>query len=227
VVSGLRRPLHCLERRKPLSQALELLVDRRIGNVGLAPSDLEPLVGAELCLRAYADLDRELERLALAGQLAELQLGLAHRRDPGAIERVHVPAPERAVNGLVDDGLAPEPADHHRRGHLPLAKAGDPHLSAQLHGRLLHSTLDLLGRHLGVDADARLGQLRDVRLDPGHPGPDDSLTNMLSRIGGRIVTSPLAFLIAGVVDVVAYTLGSLRRRLASKRSDTWQWQQKS
>jgi hypothetical protein len=38
---------------------------------------------------------------------------------------------------------------------------------------------------------------------------DDSLTPMLSRL----VTSPVAFFVAGVIDVCAYVLQMARRRL--------------
>jgi len=34
---------------------------------------------------------------------------------------------------------------------------------------------------------------------------------MPSRLLGRVVTSPIAFLIGGIVDFVIYAIGSLRR----------------
>jgi hypothetical protein len=39
---------------------------------------------------------------------------------------------------------------------------------------------------------------------------------MLRRIGGRLVTSPLAFFLAGLIDVLGYWLEVLRRALKSK-----------
>ena len=52
-------------------------------------------------------------------------------------------------------------------GTLPLRKPGIAQLAAELARGLLDAALDLLGGHLGLDADARLGQLGDGGLD-GH-----------------------------------------------------------
>ena len=170
VVARLRGALDGVERRQPVAQPVDLLVDLRIVDMGLAPADLEALVLAELRDRADADLDRELERLPFGGQLVrDIELGLADRRDPGAVDRVRVPAPERAPDGLVEHRLAAEPADHDRRRHLALAKPGHAHLAAELARGLLDAPLDLLGSDLRLDAHARLGQLGDVCLDAiGH-----------------------------------------------------------
>ncbi len=35
---------------------------------------------------------------------------------------------------------------------------------------------------------------------------------MASRMAGRLLTSPIAFLAAGIADVLLYALGALRRR---------------
>ena len=149
---------------------LDLLVDLRLLDVGLATADLETLVLAELGGRAHADLDRELERLPFGGKLVrDVELGLSDGRDPGAVDRVGVPAPERAPDGLVEDRLAAEPTDHDRRRHLALAESRDAHLAAELARGLLDAPLDLLGRDFRLDAHARLGQLRDVGFDAaGH-----------------------------------------------------------
>jgi hypothetical protein len=37
---------------------------------------------------------------------------------------------------------------------------------------------------------------------------------MASRLAGRALTSPIAFLVAGIADVVLYAVGAARRRLA-------------
>jgi hypothetical protein len=39
---------------------------------------------------------------------------------------------------------------------------------------------------------------------------------VFSRVAGRLLTGPLAFFVAGVVDVLAYAAGSLRRRMRSR-----------
>ena len=142
----------------------------RIIDVGLAPSDFESLVLTQLGLRADADLDREGQRLAVSRQVADVEVGVAHRADARGVDRVDVPAAERAAQRLVQHRLATEPADHHWRRHLSLAEAGDAHLAAELASRILDAALDLFGRHLGLDAHARFGELGDVGLDGRHDG---------------------------------------------------------
>jgi hypothetical protein len=170
VVAVLGGALDGVERRQAVAQLLDLLVDLLLLDVGLATADLETLVLAELGDRAHADLDRELERLSFGGKLVrDVELRLSDGRDPGAVDRVGVPAPERAPDGLVEDRLAAEPTDHDRRRHLALTESRDAHLAAELARGLLDAPLDLLGRDFRLDAHARLGQLRDVGFDAaGH-----------------------------------------------------------
>jgi hypothetical protein len=40
---------------------------------------------------------------------------------------------------------------------------------------------------------------------------------MASRLAGRVLTSSIAFLAAGMVDVLLYALGAPRRRARAKR----------
>jgi hypothetical protein len=47
--------------------------------------------------------------------------------------------------------------------------------------------------------------------------PDDSLTTMLSTLAGRLVTSPVAFLIAGLLDLSGFWLGWAWRRAGLRR----------
>ena len=65
------------------------------GDLELGLADLEPLVVAELGLRADADLDRELERLALGGRLAHVELRVADRGDAAVEQRPLVPLRQR------------------------------------------------------------------------------------------------------------------------------------
>jgi len=176
VVAGRRRPLHRVERREAVAQAVDLLVDRLLLDMGLAAPDLEALVRAELGRRPDADLDRERERLALTGEIADVELRLADGDDAGAVDRVDVPVRERFTQRLVEHRFAPQPPDHDRRWDLPLTEPGDTHLPSELARSLLDAALDLLGRHFGVDLDARLGELGDVGFHGcwrGH-APDDS-----------------------------------------------------
>src|SRR3954454_23329908 len=113
-----------LQARRPLAQRFELALDRLVAGARLAAGDLDALVRAERRLRAHADLDREAERLALAGQVPHVQLRLADRADAGGLDRVEVPAPDLAADRFVDDGLAAHALDDGRPRYLAVAEAG-------------------------------------------------------------------------------------------------------
>ncbi len=137
---------------------------------GSRRGDLEAAVLAQLGLRKHADLDRELERLPLRGQLAEVELGIADGHDPGALDRVGVPARERVADGFLEHGLAPDALDHQRRGHLPAAKAGELQLAPELARLALQPALHLAGGNLHLQAHARVAELGDRRLQLGRLG---------------------------------------------------------
>ena len=172
VVAVLGRALHGLERREPVAQAARSRrrsaprrpgaragrprgpCTRRAWRAGRTPISIE-----------------NCERLPLGRQLAGTSSsGSPTGAIPALVDRVRVPAPERAPQRLVEDRLAAEPADHDRRRHLALAEAGHAHLAAELARGLLDAALDLLGRDLRLDAHARLGQLGDACLDAGGHG---------------------------------------------------------
>ena len=154
MVAALGGALDGVQGGQPVAQRLDLLVDRRLVDGRLAATDLQALVLAELGLRAHADLDREGQRLALAGQVADVEVGLADRGDAGPVDRVDVPAAQRAAQRLVEHRLAAELADHDGRRNLALAKAGNAQLAAELAGGLLDAALDFVGGHLGLHAHA-------------------------------------------------------------------------
>ena len=147
---------------KPSRRRSTSVVDRLLGDLDLGPADLEPLVLAELGRRAHRDLDRERELLALAGQLADVELRVADRVDPELEQRPLVPLGQRVAQRLLDHRLAPDPLDHQLRRHLALAKAG--HLQ------------------LAGEADARRGRpaLRSPRRS--------TATSILTRESGSSVT---------------------------------------
>ena len=165
VVAVRCRALDGLECGEAVAQRLEFPVDRRVVDMRLAASDLETLVGTERGDGAHSDLDRERQRLALGGQIADVELGLADGHDPGAVDCVDVPAAERAAKRFVEHRLAAEAADHHRWRDLPLAESRDSHLPPELARCLLEAALNLLRGHLRVDADARFRKLGDACLD--------------------------------------------------------------
>src|SRR5206468_509443 len=92
------RLLDRLQSRGALAQRLELGVDARRVDLGLAAAELQALVVAELGGRAHADLEVELQRLALLGRdlrlhantrLGQVGDGRPHRRRtiPSAVVR--------------------------------------------------------------------------------------------------------------------------------------------
>ena len=156
-----RGALDGLEPAGALAQPLDLGVDGLVGGGRVALGDLEALVVAERRGRADADLDREGQRLPRGGELAEVELRLAHRDDRRRVDGGGVPAADRVAHRLVEHGLAADALDHDGRGRLPGAEAGDADRAGERAGGLLDALLDLGGGHLGLDADARLGQLGD------------------------------------------------------------------
>src|SRR4051794_295468 len=169
-VAALGGPLDRLELRRAVPELLDLGVDRLVGGLGLAPPDLELLVLPERGLGAHADLDREAQRLALARPVGDVEVRLSDGNDLGRTDGGRVPHGDRVTHGLVEHGLAPDALDDHRRRDLAGPEARDPHAAAELTRRLVDALLDLRGRHLGLDADARLRQLGDGGGDVGSHG---------------------------------------------------------
>ena len=153
-VAALGLAVDGVELGRALAQLLQLLVDHGVLHAGLALLDLEPLVLAELGLRAHADLDRELQRLALLGELAQVHVRLADRDDARVVDRRPVPDAERFADRLVDDGLTADALDDDWRGRLTGTKARDADVAGEELGRLGHTTLDLGRADFGVDAYA-------------------------------------------------------------------------
>ena len=102
----------------------------------------------------------------MRGQLAEVDLGVADGHDPGALQRVHVPAPRacrarppraRPRGRPAGSRAAPAPCRGGSRG----ASACGPSSRALPSMRCSTS----LGGHLHLDAHPRLGQLGDGRRE--------------------------------------------------------------
>src|SRR5215218_5740759 len=158
-VARLGRALDGLEPAGALAQRLDPRLDLLVGGGRLALADLEALVVAELRLGPHADLDRERQRLAVAGQLAHVEPRLADWDDRGGVDRRRVPGADRVAHRLVEDDLAADALDHDGRGRLAGAEAGHAHAASERARRLRDALLDLLRRYLGLDAHARLRQL--------------------------------------------------------------------
>ena len=199
-VAALGLAVDGLELGRALAQPVELLADRLVGDVGLALADLEALVLAELGLRAHADLDRELQRLALLGQLADVDVGLADGDHAGVVDRRAVPAAERLAHRLVEHRLAADALDHDRRRRLAGAEAGHADVARQQLRGLRHAALDLAGADLGLDAHARLGELGSGGADIGSHesgGQRYKGARMRERFAAWFVTGPLGHLALG------------------------------
>jgi hypothetical protein len=50
---------------------------------------------------------------------------------------------------------------------------------------------------------------------------------MLSRFAGRLVTGPLAFFVAGAIDLVVFGAGALLRRSKHGKAGRWRLQRRS
>ena len=157
VVPLLGRAFDAVQPRERLPQPVELGLDRLLGHLGLAAADLEVLVAPQLCPRGRADLDREAQRLAGGRQLGQVQLRVADGRDARAHDRLLVPLRQRVAHRLLEHRLAPHALDHHRGRHLALPEARELQLATEGGGRALEARLDLLARHLGVEAHAGVG----------------------------------------------------------------------
>src|SRR5258708_3853979 len=83
-----------LQAREPVAQRFHLLLDPLLLDLRLGAAHLEALVLAELGLGQHADLDRELERLALGRQVAhvDVERRIADGDDARGGDRVGVPA---------------------------------------------------------------------------------------------------------------------------------------
>ena len=214
------RAVDDLQARHALAHLVDLLVDGLGIGGGLAADDLQAAVRAERRARAHADLEGERQRLALVGQLAEVQVdvGVADGGDAGLVDGLHVPVGQAAADGLVEDRLAADALDDDGRRDLAGAKTGNLHLASELARLRLQRALDLLGGDLDVDAHARLGQLGDGGGDCGGHAPTLSSACVRTRrpphvvFAAWIVTGPLGHLYAGVADWAGVLVRFVRAR---------------
>src|SRR5206468_1649501 len=130
-----------------------------VGDLGLAPADLESGVLAKPGLRPHRDLDRERQVLAGVWQRGNVELRVAHRADARVQQGALVPLRQRVAQRLLQDGVAADPLDDELRWDLALAKPGHAHVARQLVRGLLQTVLDGVGLDPHVDADTRLAKL--------------------------------------------------------------------
>ena len=121
------------------------------------PLDLHAAVGGQLELGLDLEGGRELERLPV-GVVRRLDLGPRQRRDPQLLDRLGVELGHRLLlDGLGQQGLAPDPGLDHLPGDLALAEPGHPDLPRQPPGRAVDRRPELVGLH--DDVDPHLGGL--------------------------------------------------------------------
>ena len=177
---------------------------RSSSTCGLAPADLEAR-GSRRASRSGARRSRS--RTAAAGPRAAGRRGRASARRSGAIFASPIASAYQPPIELrtASSSTYSRPTRRMKTcgGTLPLRKPGTRVSRASASGGLREALLDLGRGDLGVDADARLGQLGDAGLQGGgHRGRRTiPWRRALPTRLARLVTGPLAFFVAGVLDV--------------------------
>ena len=161
-----------LQPRQALAHRLDLLLDLLLADRRLAARHLEALVLAELGRRQHADLDRELQRLALR-RAARRGRARGRRRARSRRPRSPRSTSSESVSRTASSSTAsrPMPLDHERRGHLAAAEARQLQLAPELPGLALEAPLDLAGGHLHLQAHARVAELGERRLQGRRHAP--------------------------------------------------------
>ncbi len=152
-----------LRRGEALTEAVELGVDLLIGDPDLVDDDLDVVQVRQRDLGSDVNLGREPQRLPV-GEVGDLDLG--------PTQRLHLMGPDGRqqllrnglLDGLSEDGLAPDPLIDDRRRHLALPETGDGHLGGDLAVRLLEARLELGERHLDRELHPRRAQILDGAL---------------------------------------------------------------
>src|SRR5207237_278689 len=215
-----------LQARQALAHGGDLLVDLLVRHGGLAASDLEALVLAELGAREHPDLDRELERVPLWGELGEAQLRIAHGHDPGGHDRRRVPAGEAVAHRLLEHRLAAHPLKHERRRHLSAPEARKLHLAPELRRLALQALLDLPA---GISTCTRTREspssvtvvftaVGTSATIPCRRMGDGGARRRLRRLEASLWTGRAAHLIGGSLDFAEALARYSLRRLRSRRS---------
>ena len=136
-----------------------------VGTSGSARPTSTPLYSPSVAW-AHVDLDRELQRLALGGQLVDVELGVADRADAGLEQRPLVPvAAARQLQGLARGRPRGRGAGSpSRAGPCPCGSrvASSPRPAGR--PRSLTRLSTSIGLDPDVDADPRVAELRDRRL---------------------------------------------------------------
>ena len=195
-----------LEPRRALAQPVDLLVDRLVGDLGLAAADLEALVVAERGLRAHADLDREASAARPApGSSPMSSCGSPTGTTCASSIAARVPGADRVAHRLVEHGLAARSRwIDHRRRRLAGAEAGDAQAAAERAWRPARRALDLVGaaprprtrtRDSGSSVTVVVTVVAAMSGGQRYRG-----AACATRLAAWLVTGPLGHLAAGLAD---------------------------
>ena len=116
------------ERGELAAHLLQLLVDLLVGDLDLAPGNLDALVLAERRLWAHVDRGGELEALILAQRTRRRDLRLVDRPDVGLDHGLRVPGRQPVLQRLVVDVVAPQVVLDHAPRRLAWPEARNPDL---------------------------------------------------------------------------------------------------
>ena len=174
---------------------------RRARARGLA--DLEALVVAERGRRAHADLERERQRLALVGQVAEVEVGIADGRDARVVDRVEYQRPSESRTVSSRTASRPTRWMTIGGGTLPRAEPGHAQLAAERLGRLLRCAAR--SPPAATSASTRTRDSGSSVTVVFMRASDDSVGRVGSRrrtFAAWLFTGPVGHLVAGVADWV-------------------------
>ena len=146
-----------------LAQRLELLGDELLRHLGLGLADLELGPVDDVDLRLHGHGRGELPVRLVIGRELVVVLRLRDGPDARARGRVPEPAADVAVDRLGHDPLLAEPLGEDRHRHLALPEAGDLHRLRQVGGGVLDRVVDVVRRHVDLQADRVAAELLDLR----------------------------------------------------------------
>ncbi len=159
-VAGLDRPLDRRQRPEAVGERLQLLIDVRLGDLGIVDGDRQLGEFGQFNSGPDVDLRRKRQLLAVR-EAGHFDLGLAEHPDVGRLDRLPVELRDRVVDGLVEDHVATDSLVDDAGRNLAGPKTRDPDLPGDLAVGGVDARRQLLEGHL----DSELDPGRTQRLD--------------------------------------------------------------
>ena len=144
-------------------QRLQLVVDVLVADLDRVDRDLEGTQVRQRDLRADVDLGGEHQLLAVL-DLGDLDFGLTQRLHLGGGQGLAVTGGQRVVDDLLEHRAATDAGLQQLGGRLARAEAGQPDLLRELLVGAVEVGLQLVERHLYIDANPGGAQLLDGAL---------------------------------------------------------------